>query len=377
MPEIDSVSLLALSLFGLTAVLLLAATRFGQTRTGRILALAAIGTVIGADHFMMQSYRGEKEFITQHAGPIERRVIQRRGSFEYVDKEDGSASDGGGGSGSSAASATGSGSADGGSEGGTGNGSGSTGSGAGSSRGAPSRFSQLLDKLMPAAFAARRNGDAARDCEHCPEMVVVAPGYFRMGAAPGDADAQASEYPSRMVRVTAVFAIGRSEITVAQYMAFASATGRSVPDCVAGRSGNPRAPAACVSWRDAVDYVAWLNAMTGRTYRLPSEAEWEWAARGGSAGRYFTADVPAKAVVNAFGLANIHGGVAEIVVACWTETLGQGLGRPSSRPGTCRQRVLRDAGDGEPRVLSRLSARRAIDIDERRPQVGFRVARDL
>lgn len=372
MPEIDSVSLLALGLFVLTAVLLLAATHFGQTRAGRILALSAIAAVIGADHFMMETYRGEKEFITQHAGPIERRVIHRRGSFEYVDKDDGSASDGGGGGSGTTASAAGTGNADGASQGGTENASGNTGSGAGSGQSAPSRLSQFLDKVMPAAIAARRNGAAASDCEHCPEMVVVAPGYFRMGAASADADAQASEYPSRMVRVTTAFAIGRSEITVAQYMAFVRATGRSVPDCVAGRSGNPRAPVECVSWRDAVDYIAWLNAMTGRAYRLPSEVEWEWAARGGSAGRYVTADVPAKAAVNGFGLANIHGGVAEIVAACWTQTL-----RQSSRPGTCGQRALRDGGDDEPRVLSRLSARRAIDIDARRPQVGFRVARDL
>lgn len=376
MPQLDEVTLLALSLFGSTALLLMAAYWFGQTRTGRVMALSSIATVCGANYAMMLSYQGEKELFYERAGPIERRAIQRRGSFEYVDREDGGGAAGGSNGSEQTASAGGT-AAD---EGGAG---GEDAQGSGASRGASGLLARLFSQLSTAGFAQQsrlRPKMTIQDCDDCPEMVIVEPGYFRMGAAAGDSDAQPSEHPQRMVKVSRRFAIGRTEVTVAQYAAFAKATGRVAPACDAPRTAPlPDDATGCVTWHDAVAYAAWLNTITGRSYRLPTEVEWEWAARGGSEGRYISGHVPSPQGINGYGLLNVHGGVAEIVDDCWAETLASAQSDASrpNRAGDCRRRVLRDAGSNEPAILARLSARRPFGLYEQRHSVGFRIARDL
>lgn len=154
-----------------------------------------------------------------------------------------------------------------------------------------------------------RGGAAFRDCPDCVEMAVIPPGSFNMGsslderAREGVPEAFASrEGPQHRVTIPRAFALARYEITRAQYARFVSATHRPDPpgcgvhdakaDSWAEKPGyswrkpsfdqTDQHPAACISWQDATDYAAWLAKTTGKPYRLASEAEWEYAARGGT-----------------------------------------------------------------------------------------------
>ena len=375
MLDSDTATSLAIGLFALTAILLISANRAGQTRLGRVLALASIASVSGANYSMLAAYNGEPPLVYERPGPIERRVIQRRGQFEYVDKEDGSS---GGGSGQSSAGGLASGGA---SDGGAGDAAGNAAAGAGSaSRSAMSNlFSNVSNSV--GRDGGVQHGDMLKDCADCPDLVAVAPGFLRMGVTPGDADGQDSERPRRMVTVPRWFAIGRNEISLGQYQAFTKATNRAAPDCGSGaRSRDQAAPVTCVSAADARAYVEWLSRTTGIAYRLPAETEWEWAARGGNVDRYVTGvSAPTTpSVTNAIGMAGLHGGAAEIVGACWTATHAD-MSRAATRSSVdlrCWANVVRDAASGEPPVLSRLSARRQLPAGQRSPLVGFRIARD-
>lgn len=371
---LDTATSFAVGLFALTAVLLILAIRAGQNCLGRILALSSIASVSAANYSMVSAYNGEPPLVYERPGPIERRVIQRRGEFEYVDKEGGE-NEGGGGSGRSSAGGLAS-------DGGSSDAASSAASGSGTaSRSAlPSLFSNVPNSA--ARDRGVRLGDAIKDCADCPDLVAVAPGFLRMGAVPGDLDALDSEGPRRMVTVPRWFAIGRNEVSLGQYQAFAKATGRAAPDCGTGaRSSDLAAPVTCVTFADARAYIEWLSRSSGIPYRLPAETEWEWAARGGNESRYVTGVGPplAPSVTNTIGMAGLHGGGAELVGACWTATHAD-MSRAATRSGVdtrCRATVVRDAASGEPPVLSRLSARRQFSADQRSPFVGFRIARDL
>lgn len=187
-------------------------------------------------------------------------------------------------------------------------------------------------------------------------------------------------------------------MTIGQYAAFAAATGRSSPNCRQAQSGDddPHRPVSCVSAEDADAFAAWLAKRTGKPFRLPSEAEWEYAARGGATTAFATGDQidaseaniarSAGAPVrvgsyrpNAYGLVDIHGNVAEIVAGCWTVSpaLVPGDGQASGATVACGARVVRDGHAGEGATSARLSARRPIAADARLPGMGFRLARDL
>ena len=159
-----------------------------------------------------------------------------------------------------------------------------------------------------------------RDCPTCPLMVLLPAGEFRYGTPPESPEAAAGtgESPAFAVRLAKPFLMSRTEITHAQFQAFADATGLTVePRCQAFAGGwvvedgmdwrtageatlaeaSPDLPVTCVSWNDARAYVEWLSTTTGRKYRLPSEVEWEYAARAGSsaARSFVTKDVLADA----------------------------------------------------------------------------------
>jgi formylglycine-generating enzyme required for sulfatase activity len=174
-------------------------------------------------------------------------------------------------------------------------------------------FVYLLNMLF---FSGDRPGKVLKDCQHCPELVVLAQGEFLMGSA-DDAEGHAeSEGPQHPVEVAA-FAMGRFEVTVAEFRAFVDATGfKTMTDrpmamdfynsnsCyyhdqnwkrnhsgkfnwrMPGFKQSENDPVVCVSWVDAAAYAEWLAAETGLPYRLPSEAEWEYAARGGTESDY-------------------------------------------------------------------------------------------
>jgi formylglycine-generating enzyme required for sulfatase activity len=151
--------------------------------------------------------------------------------------------------------------------------------------------------------AAVKADKTIRDCDECPELVAIAPGEFMMGTPPGEADARHAsiQIPVHKAKVSKSFAIGRTEVTIAQYRAFIEATGYDEYDrgCQYLQNGGwivgPKIswkntgfevtddhPAGCIAIEDARAYVAWLKQKTGKPYRLPSETEWEYAARAGT-----------------------------------------------------------------------------------------------
>ena len=207
-------------------------------------------------------------------------------------------------------------------------------------------------------------GKVFRDCEDCPEMVVVPAGRFRMGDLNGDGIP--SEKPVHAVRIAQPFAMGRYEVTFAEYDRYAQAAGKTKPDDEGWGRGNR--PVMNVSWEDAQGYVEWLSQETGEHYRLPSEAEWEYAARAGSTTKYFWGNSPSGRYANAsndldewpgddyeytaptgsfqpnqFGLYDMSGNVGEWVEDCWHENYARAPvdGSAWVRGGDCEHRVLR------------------------------------
>jgi hypothetical protein len=140
----------------------------------------------------------------------------------------------------------------------------------------------------PALAAAPGSGQGFRDrlasgspCPMCPEMVVVPSGRFLMGAPAAELGTRTNEQPQRNISFSEPFAIGRYEITFAEWDACVSDGGckHRPQDFGWGRG---RQPVVDVSWVDAVEYTAWLSRKTGNKYRLPTQAEWEYSARAGT-----------------------------------------------------------------------------------------------
>lgn len=158
-------------------------------------------------------------------------------------------------------------------------------------------------EAMKTVAADFRPGQTFRDCPNCPELVVVPAGSFTMGSPTNEPDRFATESPQRRVTIRH-FAVGKFDVTRGQWAAFVSATNRKTASGCAwagplGQELDPKLswrklgfpqddthPVVCVTWGDAQDYVRWLSQHTGHKYRLLSEAEWEYAARGGTSTRY-------------------------------------------------------------------------------------------
>jgi formylglycine-generating enzyme required for sulfatase activity len=234
-----------------------------------------------------------------------------------------------------------------------------------------------------------------RDCPDCPEMVEVPGGKFVMGSAEGDDD----EKPPHEVVIGKPFAVGRFEITFVEWDACAKDGG-----CVKNKApndegwGRARRPVINVSWNDAREYLGWLSQKTGKTYRLLTEAEWEYAARAGTTSKYAFGDTLEKAQArfsegksgigqtaevgsypaNSWGLYDMHGNVWEWVEDCYGAGYAEAPGDGSARTiANCGARVLRGGSwDYGPEDL-RSSVRYKLPPQYRVDEIGFRVARDL
>ncbi len=215
---------------------------------------------------------------------------------------------------------------------------------------------------------ARQNATALRsfqDAPFAPEMVVLPAGSFLMGSPEGETGRHKPEGPQREV-IVAGFAIGRYPVTFAEYDHFCEAAGWKMPDDESW--GRGRMPVINVSWDDAVAYAVWLSEQTGKRYRLPSEAEWEYACRAGTATAYWWGDDfnakkanteeggPGRTTevgsypANPWGLFDTLGNVSEWVEDHWHDTYE---GAPpdtqawlSTPAGTYHDRVCCAAGPG-------------------------------
>lgn len=259
-----------------------------------------------------------------------------------------------------------------------------------------------------------------------PEMVSIPGGSFLMGSSSGEEGSQDDERPRHPVTVAA-FKLGKHEVTREQFAAFVDDSGYNSSGCYAwngstfeqdsstswrnpGFSQSGSHPVACVSWEDAQAYLRWLNGKTGKRYRLPTEAEWEYAARAGTStarhwgeeansacgyanvadrtaksrftnwsvfpcgdGYVFTAPVGSYQP-NAFGLYDTLGNV-------WEWTCSDYTGRYDGTEMTCNSgasglRVIRGGSWDDPPLDLRSASRTGPDPDFRSNDLGFRLAQD-
>ncbi|WP_205082866.1 formylglycine-generating enzyme family protein, partial [Paracraurococcus ruber] len=248
-------------------------------------------------------------------------------------------------------------------------------------------------RAMPAPPPAGSTDRYFQDCPTCPWMVRLPGGTLLMGQGSGDPAAR----PVRSVTIRP-FALGQFPVTVAEWKACGAAGGCGpLPRLAVAEDATPLHN---VAWDDAQAYVAWLSRTTGQRYRLPSEAEWEYAARAGSATRYpwgeqlgvaqancaecgGTQDARGPMPVdahppNAFGLHGMAGGVAQWVQDCWAPNY-QGAPADGSARETrgCMRRVLRGGSfrSGREEILP--VARNFYDAPVRYQANGFRVARAI
>ena len=181
--------------------------------------------------------------------------------------------------------------------------------------------------------------DPLKDDGEGPEMVVVPAGRFMMGSSRSEEGRYNNESPQHEVAIDYSFAMGRYPVMFVEYDLFAQATDRKLPDDEGWGRGHR--PVINVNWHDATAYCEWLGKQTGRSYRLPSEAEWEYAARGGTTTRYWWGDDEGENnanfdgsgcewsgektspvgsfEANSFGLYDVHGNVWEWCQDHWHE----------------------------------------------------------
>jgi len=285
--------------------------------------------------------------------------------------------------------------------------------------------------------------DALQDGGRGPQMIVVPHGGFQMGAGYAEPGASDAERPQHYVRFDRGFAMSITEVTVAEFGRFVAATkarpratrrGHSIvydersgnfvrrngADWQAGYNGAkapPDNPVMHVSVRDAEAYAAWLSAQTGRHYRLPSEAEFEYALRAGTTGRYpwgdagvppegsgnftgsldvspsgrhwknaflgygdgYWGEAPAASFrANPWGLHDMAGNLSEWVADCWHASYRRAPpdGAAWYNPG-CRQRVVRGGNWANAPEQTRAAWRLSQDSDVTSARIGFRLVRGI
>ena len=299
-------------------------------------------------------------------------------------------------------------------------------------------IARMLSARLNEALAAAQSGDYGEG----PEMIVLAHGAFTMGTPDDERGHEENESPAHEVTFARGLAIARAETTVAEYARFVEATGhrgvatrrgrstiyderagtmaeRSGVDWRrdhAGANAPPGQPVLHVAFEDAEAYAAWLSAQTGERYRLPSEAEFEYALRGGRAGPYpWGAGAPPRVVGNltgdadrsrsgrrwsnaiegyddghwgpapvrsypaeAFGTYDLVGNVSEWVLDCWHDSYLRAPTDGSAwiNPG-CEDRVVRGSSWASTLDRARSAYRQPSPAETTHARLGFRVVREL
>ena len=253
-----------------------------------------------------------------------------------------------------------------------------------------------------------------KECPACPTMVVVPAGSFTMGDVSGVSFA--NERPAHGVHIEYIFAVGIHEVSWAEYgecLVAGYCKVQGIEKAGGGEGwGLSTRPVINVSWDDAQDYVTWLSAKTGETYRLLTEAEWEYVASTSTRSLFHFGNETAKLckyangadqstdykwrnkecsdgygketapvgsfAPNDFGLYDVHGNVWEWVQDCYNETYD---GAPQDgrawMTGNCDRRVIRGGAWMMEPLLLRSAARANSKTTFRNPMIGFRVARDF
>lgn len=243
------------------------------------------------------------------------------------------------------------------------------------------------------------------DGESLPELAVIPAGSFFMGAPEDEYARDDSEGPQHKVSFYAPFAISRHAVTYAMYARFCEAVGYSLPRRYFWTYG--QMPVINVTWADACEYAAWLSSISGHRYRLPTEAEWEYAARAGSESAFAFGDKihrsevncsgglhctrglwfcgPGKPVevgalpANVWGLFEVHGNVQEFVQDAWRDSY-HGIPREGSLAHADSHTVLRVVRGGswfDKPGQCRSASRRYRAKDEFDLNLGFRLVREF
>jgi formylglycine-generating enzyme required for sulfatase activity len=268
--------------------------------------------------------------------------------------------------------------------------------------------SRAAKSLTTAEECGLKPKDVFKECDQCPEMMVIPAGSFLMGW--NDKDDESNASPRHQVTISKPFAVGKFHVTVAQFADFVAETGHKTGECDDRshatwrhpdfqQAGNH--PVVCVSWNDALAYAAWLSKRTDKVYRLLSEAEWEYSARAGTTSRWFWGsnaddarsyayetfygDYPYTAPVgsrkpNMFGLYDMAGNANQIVLDCYNENY---TGAPTDGSAWTTEpcqggHVVRGGDSNSPEAWMRSAHRgSSVEPDERSSDNGFRVARTL
>jgi formylglycine-generating enzyme required for sulfatase activity len=263
----------------------------------------------------------------------------------------------------------------------------------------PYMLTQVRPYVLTAeAEQALKPGHSFRECaKNCPEMIVIPVGQFMMGSPDNEMGRSNNEGPQHRVALAEPFAVSKFEVTFDDWDACVDHG-----DCEAGVSdggwGRGRQPVISVTWDDAKRYVTWLSRMTGKPYRLLSEAEWEYAARAGAATRYSFGDDQSmlgeyawyngnsgsrahpvgKKKPNAFGLYDMHGNVSEWVRDCPHDNYnGAPIDGSAWTSDECNERVVRDGSWYDDPSDLRSTVREGDTTANRTDNIGFRVARTL
>ena len=240
-------------------------------------------------------------------------------------------------------------------------------------------------KIRAAAIKHRSIVFKHIEADWCPEMVLLPPGRFDMGSTEYE-----NEQPVHEVHFKRSFAIGHFPVTFLEFDHFCEQTGRTKPEDEGW--GRGRRPVINVSWEDAKAYVAWLSEAASAEYRLPSEAEWEYACRAGTTTRFAFGDELTNQLANfqrkigkiieigsyppnAFGLHDTHGNVWEWVGDAYHDSYN-GAPNDGSAHGTTKEgvAVLRGGSWYLTQDGARCANRGRLGIDDRGYDVGFRVA---